>query len=336
MPTLTIHAPAGAAIEFYAADSSERLSDGRPAGLEAFSCSGTTDSDGNYTCQPPDAYEVQAGQRYYWWAVIAVEGTRWIYGPQTFTVRATSSDSGGGGGAGASGNNGPRSISDAGQLPRSSHYVGNSVKQTRLSAASYWITKVAGVPKTLAVACWNPMDWPGVSGDPGDAYYSLLGFYNPAMPHWVHLSPTICRGIETLLYHRPLYPNRILADAVDTVTHEMIHAIGIRDEAVTECYAMQVSLLMALRLGVPLKYSEQLARLTLGNYFLHPPSTSTRFAAAKAVPGTSSPTRLHHRGSAPPRRGFYAAPSRQGVRSGRNKPRLSEAHSSGAAQKRKA
>jgi hypothetical protein len=34
---------------------------------------------------------------------------------------------------------------------------------------------------------------------------------------------------------------------------------------------MQVTLLMALRLGVPLKYSQRLARLTLTNYLFHPP-----------------------------------------------------------------
>lgn len=269
MPTLTIHAPAGASMKIYAADSSERLSDGSPAGLAVFSCSGTADSDSDYTCHPDNAYELEVGQTYYWWAVINVDGTDWIYDPRSFSVRTA--PTGGGGSGGGAGTNGPHSITDAGQLPRSAHFVGRSVKQTRLSAASYWITKVAGVPKTLAVACWNGTDWPGISGDPGDAYYSTLGFYNPTMPHWVDLSPTVCRGIETLLYHRPLHANRIVADAVDTVTHEMIHAIGIRDEAQTECYAMQVSLLMALRLGVPLKYSQQLARLTLSNYFLHPP-----------------------------------------------------------------
>jgi hypothetical protein len=91
------------------------------------------------------------------------------------------------------------------------------------------------------------------------------------MPHWVHLSPTICRGIETLLYHRPIYPNRIVANAIDTATHEMIHAIGISDEAQADCLAMQVAPLMAYQLGVPARYAFKLAHLQLGNYFLHPP-----------------------------------------------------------------
>jgi hypothetical protein len=268
-PTLTIHAPAGASMEIYAADSADRLSDGTPAGGSAFSCTGSAASDSDYTCVPDSPYDLQAGQTYYWWVVIVVDGMRWVYGPRSFTVRASA---GGGGGGGGSGAGAPHSISDTPLLPRSTHFGRRSVDQTRLAAASYWITKAAGRPKRLGVACWNGIDWPGISGDPGDSYYTELGFYNPAMPHWIHLSPTICRGIETLLYHRPQYPNRILANAVDTVTHEMIHAIGVRNEAETECLAMQVTLLMALRLGVPLGYSEQLAHLTLANYALHPPA----------------------------------------------------------------
>jgi hypothetical protein len=148
--------------------------------------------------------------------------------------------------------------------------VGRSIDQTRLAAASYWIMKAVGLPKMLGVACWSAAHWPRISGDPGDTVYSTFGLYVPSMPHWIHLSPATCRGIETLLYHRPLYPNRIVANAVDTVTHEMIHALGVRNEAKTECLAMQVSLVMALRLGVPLRYSQQLAHLNLANYFLHP------------------------------------------------------------------
>ena len=92
------------------------------------------------------------------------------------------------------------------------------------------------------------------------------------MPHWLQLSPGICHTMETLVYHRPLYSNRLTANAVDTLTHEMIHALGIRNEAVTECYAMQLNWITAHSLGVPLKYSFNLSRLSLDNYRLHPPS----------------------------------------------------------------
>lgn len=268
MPTLLVHVPAGAGMEIYASDSSSRLNDGKPAGLTAFSCSGTAPTENNYTCQPQTTYDLTPGQTYYWWAIIIVDGTRWIYGQQTFTVVPTPS---GGGGGSSGGSSGAHTIADAALLQRSTHFSGTSVMQSRLSAASYAITKGAGAPKTIAVACWNETDWPGVSGDSGDGVYSTYGLYLPAMPHWIHLAPAVCRGIETLLYHRPPSPNRNIANAVDTVTHEMIHAMGISNEARTECLAMQVSPLMAYELGVPAHYATELARIQLGNYFQHPP-----------------------------------------------------------------
>src|SRR3954452_2152757 len=80
-PTLVAHAPAGANVEFYASDSSDRLNDGTPTSLTAFSCSGSAPSDGNYTCNPSTAYDLDTGSTYYWWAIFEVDGTRWIYGP---------------------------------------------------------------------------------------------------------------------------------------------------------------------------------------------------------------------------------------------------------------
>lgn len=173
--------------------------------------------------------------------------------------------------AAPSGGTTTHAITDAPMLPTSAHYTGKSIKQTRLSSASYSLSKDLGIPKSIAVACWDVPDWQAISGDTSDSYYSTLGLYLPSMPHWIHLSPDVCRGMETLLYHRPQYPNRIIAGDLDTVTHEMVHALGITDEARTECYAMQLSIIMALELHVPAAYSAELARLTIQNYSSHPP-----------------------------------------------------------------
>lgn len=266
MPTLAVLAPAGASLEIYAADSDQRLNDGTPAGLAAFSCSGTTDTEDTYTCRPSSTYDLTPGETYWWWAVVEVDGTRWIYGPRSFTVGDGSS-----GGSASNGGEATHQIGGANFLPRSDHFTGRSIKQMRLTNATYGLTKLIGTPKTISVACWNAEDWPGISGDSGDSLYSTLGLYNPSMPHWIHLSPGICRAIETLLYHRPATPNKYIAAAVDTVTHEMIHALGIRNEARTECLAMQISPLMAWKLGVPASYAVGLARLNLANYSGHPP-----------------------------------------------------------------
>ena len=77
----------------------------------------------------------------------------------------------------------------------------------------------------------------------------------------------------------------------------MIHAIGVRSEAQTECFAMQVSLLMAVRLGVPLRYSQQLARLTLSNYFLHPPEYVDTIRCREGGVWNLEPNRHRHPGT---------------------------------------
>jgi Trypsin-like peptidase domain len=113
MPTLTVHAPAGASMAIYASSTSERLTDGSPAGLTAFSCSGTADTEQDYTCQPSSANDLTSGTTYYWWAIITVDRQGWIYGPRSFTVRdsSTSTSSSGHSGASASAPSTPPSSS---------------------------------------------------------------------------------------------------------------------------------------------------------------------------------------------------------------------------------
>ena len=128
-----------------------------------------------------------------------------------------------------------------------------------------------GAPKTIAVACWSTPNWQAISGDNPESAYSILGLWSQLMPHWVNLSPGICRTFETLIYHRPKYTNVRTANALDTLTHEMIHALGVRDEAMTECFAMQLNFVTGSKMGLPLQYAENLDRLSLYNYRMHPP-----------------------------------------------------------------
>jgi hypothetical protein len=258
-------------VHIYAALTDARASDSSPAAGSEFFCSGTATTDSTYTCQPSNGQTLTPGQTYYWWAILGVGDTNWIYGPRHFTVQTPPSSGGGGDGrGGGGGGSGPHTIDDAPLLPALAHFSGPSIKHMRLSQASYSLSKFIGAPKTIAVACWSAADWPGVSGDSGDGLYATTGFFLPRMPHWINLSPDVCRGLETLLYHRPRYPNRIIAFDLSTVTHEMVHAMGVRNEAMTECFAMQLSIVMALDLRVPVVYSVRLARLTLMNYFAHP------------------------------------------------------------------
>jgi hypothetical protein len=264
-PTLSYHLPAGVTGRVLLSDSPARLTDGTPAGLTVASCSGTATADATYTCSITKAAGLVAGKTYYWWLIVTVDGSSWNTAVRSLTVAASSSG-GGGGGTSAP----VHGVTYAPHLPSSAHYTGRSVKQTRLAKAAYQLSKIIGLPKTVDVACWSAADWENISGDNPESGYTLLGFYMPAMPHWLELSPTICHTMETLLYKRPEYANRYTANAVDTLTHEMIHALGVTDEARTECYAMQLSWITAETLGVPAKYSYSLSRLTLANYGSHP------------------------------------------------------------------
>jgi hypothetical protein len=256
----------------YGSDTSLRNTDGSPAGTTLVYCDFGTSTAGSYRCDRADQ-GLASGGTYYWWAIIEPpDGSAWIYGPWSFTVRTETAGGGvvlpgSGGASGAS----ARSVTDAPMLPLADRYGGHSIKHRRLTRAAYSLTKIVRVPKSIAVGCWSQEDWPSVSGDSGDGIYTTRGFYWARMPHWVQLAPAVCRAFDTLLYHRPRYPNRITANAVGTLTHEMVHALGIENEAKAECFGMQLSLVLALRLRIPRGYAESLARLNLKDYRLHPP-----------------------------------------------------------------
>lgn len=269
---LQLHAPAGVGLHFYVAYSTDRNSDGSPLGLTVASCNGQTTDASTYYCSAGASDGLLPGSTYYWWAVITTaDGYSWIFGPRAITI-AEPSSSGSSSSGSSGGHTQAKTALDAPYLPSALDFTGRSVKDTRLSQATYQVSKLLGAPRMVDVACWSDKNWASVSGDSGDGPYTTLGLFLPAMPHWINLSPTICRGIETLVLHRPRYPNRFLADAVETVTHEMVHALGDRNEAQTECYAMQMSIIMAIDLGVPYNYADQLAKLNLVNYASRPPS----------------------------------------------------------------
>jgi hypothetical protein len=81
----------------------------------------------------------------------------------------------------------------------------------------------------------------------------------------VNLAPAVCARLDLLTYRR-LGPRAFgakhdLANAVATLTHEAIHANGVANEAVTECYAMQLTELVAAQLGVSRSYGYSLGRI---------------------------------------------------------------------------
>jgi hypothetical protein len=244
-----------------------------------------------FSCQPSDYSTAGGGASlppgtYYWWLTFyhadpdSSASTLRISGPLVFTVPApVQVEPAGAAPLSPRASAGSHSLADAPSLARAARYTGASIKETHLTAAVYTLTKFLRLPKSIAVACWSERDWHTVNSDIGyiDAGYSLLGFYTDLMPHWVELSPQVCRALETLLHHRPQYPNRFTANAVETLAHEMMHALGINRvrygnlaEPMAECYGMQLSVILATDLGVPYAYADRLAKYNLANYALRP------------------------------------------------------------------
>ena len=146
-------------------------------------------------------------------------------------------------------------------LPPVTHWRGQSSEHALLSEAVFEYSKWLGFPRRVGVACWSEGDWRSVAGS--GEHHILLGFWTPAQPRRLHLSPRVCRSLQALMSSRPRYADATSANALDTVAHEMLHAMGYRNEAQTECYAMQTADVVGHHLGVPRAYLKGLSRLFL-------------------------------------------------------------------------
>lgn len=123
--------------------------------------------------------------------------------------------------------------------------------------------------KPAQVRCWGATDWNSLHVDfqehegGGEGLRWVLGFVRPRS-QIVNLAPEVCRRLDLVAYQRKrpgtFNPKLQIAEAVDTLAHEAIHAYGIEDEAVTECSSMQLTELVAMRLGTTLAYGRDLGR----------------------------------------------------------------------------
>ena len=144
-------------------------------------------------------------------------------------------------------------------------------------------SSLAGKP--AQVRCWSALDWARINGDLlayGGAVESLdhvSGFYR-ADTGRIHLDPTACAGLVDLLYRR-LRPEQgrafvRIALGVDTLAHESMHSRGFRNEAVTECYAVQLNYQTATALGASRAYASLIAQRSWAAYPAHPSNYVSR------------------------------------------------------------
>jgi hypothetical protein len=151
-------------------------------------------------------------------------------------------------------------------LPSSSNFDGSrSVKQTVLSDLVYKTLEQFNMPKIIAVACWDQLDWSSVVSSRGlttaDSNSVLEGFWTRDQPRWLHLSPSICGTVQGLLDTR--VPSATRAYALTTVIHEALHAHGVVNEAQTNCYAVQLVPYFGHNVGMTQASSNYLGKLAV-------------------------------------------------------------------------
>jgi hypothetical protein len=157
-------------------------------------------------------------------------------------------------------------------LPKRSGVTAASRVEPRFSSVA---TSLAG--KASQVRCWSKADWARINGEhlaAGDTLDFVGGFYRVSGGTHIQLEPSICGFLVDLVY-RHRRPTGLgaarLALALDTLAHESMHRRGFVDEAVTECYAVQLVYRTAQELGVSAGYAATLHALNWRvNYAAHP------------------------------------------------------------------
>ena len=100
--------------------------------------------------------------------------------------------------------------------------------------------RIAG--RDVRVYCDDAYSFTGVGSDAAG-----VAFISRAVSF---LEPTICRSLYRIAFEGELGPRDAAAFAITVLAHEATHLRGIRNEAETECYALQEGVTLGERLGL--------------------------------------------------------------------------------------
>jgi hypothetical protein len=154
-------------------------------------------------------------------------------------------------------------------LPVIAGDVGQSRLEPRLGRVA---SALAG--KQLEVRCWSGADWHRLireesSYTHGKLGANTLGFAGIGGTR-VNLGPAVCDRLVDLAYRRARPTDDAaqltLAAAVVTLSHEPQHTIGIAEESVAECNAIQLANRTAIKLGASPAYAAVLVRMYWRHY----------------------------------------------------------------------
>lgn len=120
----------------------------------------------------------------------------------------------------------------------------SSVSATNQAAAEQRFTaesaRIAGHP--VSVRCDDSYAFTGVGSDAAGVAFiqRRLAF----------LEPTICRSLYRIAFEHRVGARDDAAFAITVLAHEAVHLRGVRNEAETECYALQEGVELGRRLGL--------------------------------------------------------------------------------------
>lgn len=113
--------------------------------------------------------------------------------------------------------------------------------------------EIAGRPVT--VRCDDGYAFTGVGSDAAGVAFIRRGIS--------FLEPDVCRTLYDIAAGREPASREAAAFAVTVLAHEATHLRGIRNEAITECYALQEGTRLGIRLGLSPREARELMRAQL-------------------------------------------------------------------------
>lgn len=241
--------PGESATQAWVSRSSARSADGRPSSGTVASCTSgqiAQEPSGLASCTIPTA-SLEVGATYRWWFVIESSSANGE------TVRVPSAAARLTLGVARKGTKPVRrvTLALAGSLPSRPRFVGSSIKHVGLTRVVHETMRSMFPAKTLAVACWADAEFADLLASMGRTAIGNMieidGIWFELQPRWLHLAGRTCASVE-----RVLRGSRSGLDAfgLSIVVHEALHANGIDDEAMTQCYAVQLVPLAARSLGL--------------------------------------------------------------------------------------
>lgn len=114
-------------------------------------------------------------------------------------------------------------------------------------------SRIAG--RTVRVDCDEAYTFTGVATDAAGVAFLSRGL--------ALLEPDVCRTLHDLAFDGEVRRRDDAAWAITVLAHEAVHLRGVRNEALTECFAVQEGVELGRRLGLPEEEARALMRAQL-------------------------------------------------------------------------